>query len=96
MCADASHHDDEPELFRYDWDHQPVPSPGAAVGMGIIRGYKRYLSPIMPASCRFVPSCSEYGHEAISKYGIIRGGRLAVWRIMRCNPFGGTGWDPVP
>lgn len=61
----------------------------------LIRGYQRFVSPALPPSCRFVPSCSVYGYEAIAKYGIIRGGRLAVWRILRCNPFGRGGYDPV-
>lgn len=62
----------------------------------LIRGYQRFLSPLLPASCRFVPSCSEYGYQAIEKYGIIRGGAMAVWRILRCNPFCKGGYDPVP
>lgn len=61
-----------------------------------IRGYQRGISPLLPASCRFVPSCSEYGYQAIEKYGIIRGGAMTVWRIMRCNPFNKGGYDPVP
>ena len=62
----------------------------------LIAGYRRFVSPLMPPACRFVPTCSEYGYEAIAKYGIIRGGRLAVWRILRCNPFVPGGYDPVP
>ncbi len=60
-----------------------------------IRLYQRFVSPALPPSCRFVPTCSDYGYEAIAKYGIIKGGRLAVWRILRCNPFGRGGYDPV-
>nr|MBA2776602.1 membrane protein insertion efficiency factor YidD [Chloroflexia bacterium] len=45
---------------------------------------------------RYHPTCSEYAYEAVEKYGIIKGGRLATWRILRCNPFGKGGWDPVP
>ncbi|HYI16700.1 MAG TPA: membrane protein insertion efficiency factor YidD [Thermomicrobiales bacterium] len=62
----------------------------------LIRGYQRVISPLMPPSCRFVPSCSDYGYQAIEKYGIIRGGAMTVWRIMRCNPFNKGGFDPVP
>ena len=72
------------------------PSPPARAALALIRGYKAFVSPLLPPSCRFEPSCSAYGHEAIAKYGIIRGGRLAVWRILRCNPFGRGGYDPVP
>jgi uncharacterized protein len=61
----------------------------------MLRFYKRAISPTLPPSCRFQPTCSEYAYEAVEKYGILRGGRLAIWRIMRCNPFGGSGYDPV-
>jgi len=64
--------------------------------LAIIRFYRRRISPGLPPSCRFHPTCSEYAYEAIDKYGIIKGGWLAAWRILRCNPFGGKGWDPVP
>jgi putative membrane protein insertion efficiency factor len=53
-------------------------------------------SRIFPASCRYAPSCSAYAIEALSRYGALRGGRLALLRIMRCSPFGGCGHDPVP
>jgi len=61
-----------------------------------IRLYQRTISQVLPPSCRFVPSCSEYGYEAIARYGIVRGGVMAAWRVMRCNPWGGHGYDPVP
>ncbi len=64
--------------------------------LAMIRFYKKRISPGLPPSCRYQPTCSEYAYEAIDKYGIFKGGRLAVWRILRCNPFGGSGWDPVP
>ena len=73
-----------------------APSPAAWAAMQLIRFYGAFVSPMLPPSCRFQPTCSEYGYEAIAKYGIIRGGRLAVWRILRCNPFGRGGYDPVP
>ena len=62
----------------------------------LIRGYQLGISPLLPSACRFVPSCSEYGYQAIEKYGIIRGGAMAVWRVLRCNPFNKGGYDPVP
>jgi putative membrane protein insertion efficiency factor len=82
-------------------DHEPVPPPVAPgpvswLALRVIAGYRRFLSPLLPPACRFVPTCSEYGYEAIAKYGIIRGGRLAVWRVLRCNPFVPGGFDPVP
>ncbi len=61
----------------------------------IIRFYQRVVSPGLPAACRFQPTCSEYGYQAIEKYGIIKGGGKAVWRVMRCNPFSPGGYDPV-
>lgn len=64
--------------------------------LGLITFYRRYISPLTPPSCRFQPTCSEYAYEAITRYGILKGGRLAIWRILRCNPWGGSGWDPVP
>lgn len=64
--------------------------------LALIRFYRKRISPGLPPSCRFQPTCSEYAYEAIDKYGIFKGGRLAAWRILRCNPWGGTGWDPVP
>ena len=66
------------------------------VALWLIRGYQRGISPLLPPSCRFVPSCSDYGYQAIEKYGIIRGGAMTVWRILRCNPFNKGGYDPVP
>lgn len=61
-----------------------------------IRFYRRYLSPLLPPSCRFTPTCSQYAMEAIKKHGPIKGLALAIWRILRCNPWGGSGYDPVP
>lgn len=66
------------------------------LALALITFYRRYISPMTPPSCRFQPTCSEYAYEAITKYGILKGGRLATWRILRCNPWGGSGWDPVP
>jgi putative membrane protein insertion efficiency factor len=62
----------------------------------LIRGYQRGISPFLPPSCRFHPTCSAYGYEAVARYGILKGGRLTVWRVLRCNPFGRGGFDPVP
>lgn len=58
--------------------------------------YQRCISPLTPPACRFTPTCSQYAREAIIKHGPIKGLRLAVWRILRCNPWGGSGYDPVP
>lgn len=63
--------------------------------IGFVRAYKRHLSPLLPASCRFTPSCSQYAIDAIAKYGLLRGLLKGCWRIMRCHPFSKGGWDPV-
>ncbi len=61
-----------------------------------IRFYRRYLSPLKRTKCPYTPTCSEYGLQAIEKYGAIKGGFLTLWRILRCNPFSHGGYDPVP
>ena len=63
---------------------------------GAIRGYQLFISPILPGSCRYWPSCSAYGMTAIARHGAIRGGWLTLRRLLRCNPWGGWGHDPVP
>ena len=64
--------------------------------LGIIRLYQVLVSPVMaPNTCRFYPSCSHYGFQAIYKYGIFKGSFMAVWRLLRCNPFNPGGYDPV-
>ncbi|MBQ1821520.1 MAG: membrane protein insertion efficiency factor YidD [Clostridia bacterium] len=62
----------------------------------LLRFYKRIISPLLPDACIYTPTCSEYAMEAIEKHGVIKGTGLAVWRILRCNPFAKGGYDPVP
>lgn len=65
--------------------------------IGCIRFYQKYLSPLkIYTHCKYTPTCSQYAVEAIEKYGVIKGGLLACWRILRCNPFSKGGVDPVP
>ena len=66
------------------------------LALKLIRGYQIGISPMLPPSCRYVPTCSEYGLEAITRYGILRGGWMTVRRIARCHPFAKGGHDPVP
>jgi putative membrane protein insertion efficiency factor len=61
-----------------------------------LRLYKRLISPMLPHSCRFVPTCSEYAMEAVERHGALRGSLLAVARLLRCHPFARSGYDPVP
>lgn len=61
----------------------------------IIKAYKYLISPLLPNSCRFTPSCSEYSAEAIEKYGAVKGGYLTIRRILRCHPFHSGGYDPL-
>ena len=64
--------------------------------LGLIRSYKKYISPQKRAKCPYIPTCSDYGMEAIEKHGALKGSLLAAWRILRCNPFSKGGYDPVP
>ena len=67
-----------------------------AVLVQMLKGYKRWISPLLPVSCRYVPTCSEYAMEAISIHGAVRGSALALGRLLRCHPFVRGGYDPVP
>jgi uncharacterized protein len=62
----------------------------------VLRCYKRFISPMLPHACRFVPTCSEYAMEAVECHGMIRGGLLAAGRLLRCHPFARAGYDPPP
>ena len=62
----------------------------------LIKLYRKYLSPLKTTKCPYIPTCSQYGLEAIEKYGAFKGGLLTLWRIIRCNPFSKGGYDPVP
>jgi uncharacterized protein len=63
---------------------------------GLIRAYQLALSPLLPPACRYLPTCSEYAAEAIAVHGAARGSWLALRRLLRCHPWGGSGFDPVP
>lgn len=62
----------------------------------LVRGYQRYISPLTPPSCRYMPTCSQYTIEALQKHGLLKGGWLSLKRIGSCHPWGGSGYDPVP
>jgi hypothetical protein len=77
-------------------DHGTTVGPVARVLLWPIIAYRRWISPALPARCRFYPSCSAYAVEAISTHGVLRGLGLATWRLLRCQPFNRGGYDPVP
>ena len=64
--------------------------------LALIRFYQRFISPALPPSCRFTPTCSEYSYEAIQRYGLLKGGWLSLRRLARCHPWNSGGYDPVP
>ncbi len=64
--------------------------------LGMLRIYQRFISPFLPPSCRFTPTCSQYTYVAIDRFGILKGGWMGAKRIVRCNPFNPGGYDPVP
>jgi putative membrane protein insertion efficiency factor len=63
---------------------------------GVIVGYQWLVSPLLPAACRFAPTCSEYARRALVEHGLLRGLALTAWRLARCHPFHPGGWDPPP
>lgn len=92
------------ELIPHDYSNEPrlrelprtVWNMPRFLILGLIRLYQVTLSATLPPNtCLFYPSCSHYGYQAVYKYGVLKGGLLAVWRILRCNPFGSGGYDPV-
>ncbi len=70
-------------------------NPAVVLAMGIVKIYRRLISPILPPACRFAPTCSEYCLDALQRHGLLRGVWLATGRILRCNPFSRGGYDPV-
>jgi putative membrane protein insertion efficiency factor len=92
---DHDHMHDEPLAeFRPDFRLTHLPQ---TLVLALIRAYQLTFSRLMPPNtCRFYPSCSRYGFEAVRKHGAIKGSLLAAWRVLRCNPFNPGGYDPVP
>ena len=63
--------------------------------LSLIKFYRRNISPMSPPKCKYIPTCSQYALEEIERYGVVKGGIMALWRILRCNPFSKGGFDPV-
>jgi putative membrane protein insertion efficiency factor len=96
MGSSRGYHESmEPELGPHSTAHTHR-SAGMWLLRGPIRFYQLAVSPMLPAACRYYPSCSNYAIEAIDKYGALKGGWLAIRRILRCHPFRPGGFDPVP
>ncbi len=79
-----------------NWQGPWRKTPGRLAGVALIRTYQLTLSGFVGHHCRHLPTCSEYGYEAIARHGLLRGGWLAARRVARCGPFGTAGFDPVP
>ncbi len=79
-------------LFKTNRSYEKIITKGIISGIDF---YKKAISPYLPHTCRYYPTCSEYSKEAILKYGPLKGGLKAAWRIIRCNPFSKGGYDPV-
>ncbi|KAG2449832.1 hypothetical protein HYH02_005355 [Chlamydomonas schloesseri] len=73
---------------------EPPPSLGVRAALSMLAFYRNVMSPLMPSSCRFLPTCSNYSIESYKKFGVVKGTVLTAWRLMRCNPWGGRGYDP--
>ncbi|HSB91300.1 MAG TPA: membrane protein insertion efficiency factor YidD [Anaerolineales bacterium] len=94
MTSTATHASDEPALRDIPLTLGNLPRLPV---LALIRLYQLTLSRALPQNtCRFTPTCSHYGYQAIARYGLIKGGALAVWRVLRCQPFSRGGYDPVP
>jgi uncharacterized protein len=109
MCSapgpDPDHHNHEspghesPDGYTKtsrNWQGEFAKTPGRFLGMGLIRAYQLTLSSLIGQNCRHMPTCSEYGYEAVARHGLWTGSFMALFRFMRCGPGGTWGYDPVP
>ena len=96
MCAKANKTNKDKYYTRRNWQGPWPKTPGRLIGLGIIKAYQITLSPFFGFSCRHMPTCSEYSYEAIARHGLFPGFWLAFWRVLKCNPLGKAGFDPVP
>lgn len=96
QCEEADLGDDPPLRRGRNWHGPFRKTPGRLFGMGLIRLYQLTLSGFIGNSCRHIPTCSEFGYEAVARHGLWFGGWMVAWRFIRCGPFGSSGLDPVP
>ena len=94
--TEASNSVDSVKSESRNWQGDWPKTPGRLLGTGLVRVYQLTLSGFIGNACRHQPTCSEYGYEAIARHGLLRGGFLALKRIAKCNPWGTSGYDPVP
>lgn len=88
MCPAPAEAGDSSERPRSSWTVLPL--------LVLVHAYRLLLSPLIGPRCRYAPSCSAYALEALTRHGLLRGTRLTVARLLRCHPWGGSGYDPVP
>ena len=86
----------EPEAEPEAEPKRPRPRGPKGICIALIRFYQKGISPLKKPCCKYIPTCSNYALEAVSRFGVLKGGFLALWRILRCNPFSRGGYDPVP
>lgn len=91
------HYYNRKKLFKkYMIYEKPVRINMKKILIALIKFYRKFISPMKGTKCPYIPTCSEYGLEAIQKHGALKGSMLAIYRILRCNPFSKGGYDPVP
>ncbi len=98
-CCEGTHPTDSYDSRNSqsrNWQGHWRKTPGRLIGIGLIRLYQLTLSGFIGNSCRHLPTCSEYGYEAIARHGLLRGGWMTATRVAKCNPWGTSGFDPVP
>ncbi|MBW0369783.1 membrane protein insertion efficiency factor YidD [Ensifer adhaerens] len=95
-CRHAAHEKAAPAVRGRNWSGPFRKTPGRLLGMALIRAYQLTLSSFIGNSCRHLPTCSEYGYEAIARHGFWAGGWMTLFRVARCGPGGTHGFDPVP
>jgi len=100
LAHEHKYHVGEHESYQAEPDLRDLPftltNIPRFIVLGLIRAYQATFSRTLPQdTCRFYPSCSHYGYQAVYKYGVLKGGLMAAWRVMRCNPFNKGGFDPV-
>ena len=90
-CSEDKDTSSDCDSLNTEQKHQ---GPGVSTALWMLAAYQGLISPLIPKSCRFVPTCSNYSRQAVVEFGVAKGIVLTVWRVLRCNPWGGLGYDP--